>query len=106
MKTPNLLMNDWFASIDLVKAKRSPIRRWKSPTNSGAIITRMKDGRTRLGVKAEHTVDLGTEVTLSSVVTHSCGRSLCHKRFNHCQHVIVLTKLNRSVSVPCRGESC
>jgi len=57
-------MKSWLALIEIAKGKRSP-------TDNDARITRMKDGRTRLGVKAEHTVDLETEVILSSVVMHS-----------------------------------
>ena len=53
------------------KGKKVSNKEWESPTDDDARITRMKDGRTRLGVKAEHTVDLETEVILSSVVMHS-----------------------------------
>jgi len=53
------------------KGKKVSNKEWESPTDNDARITRMKDGRTRLGVKAEHTVDLETEVILSSVVMHS-----------------------------------
>ena len=40
------------------KGKKTSNRDWKSPTDPDAQIMRMKDGRTRLGYKAEHTVDL------------------------------------------------
>lgn len=53
------------------KGKKVSNQDWESPTDDDARITRMKDGRTRLGVKAEHTVDLETEVILSSTVMHS-----------------------------------
>lgn len=41
---------------------------WKSPVDEEARIVRMKDGRTHPGDKAEHTVDLETEVILSATV--------------------------------------
>jgi transposase len=43
---------------------------WESPTDPDARIVRMKDGRTHLGYKAEHVVDLETEVILSAQVHH------------------------------------
>jgi transposase len=39
---------------------------WKSPTDSDARITKMKDGRTHLAYKAEHVVDLESELILSA----------------------------------------
>jgi transposase len=41
---------------------------WKSPTDEDARIVKMKDGRTHLGYKAEHTVDLDTELVLSATI--------------------------------------
>jgi transposase len=41
---------------------------WGSPTDPDARITRMKDGRTHLAYKAEHAVDLETELVLSATV--------------------------------------
>jgi len=43
---------------------------WESPTDEDARIVRMKDGRTHLGYKAEHVVDLKTDVILSARVQH------------------------------------
>ncbi|MGD2175687.1 MAG: transposase [Candidatus Brocadiaceae bacterium] len=41
---------------------------WESPADPDARITKMKDGRTRLGYKAEHVVDLDTEAVLAAEV--------------------------------------
>ncbi len=43
---------------------------WESPTDPDARIVRIKDGRTHLGYKAEHVVDLKTDVILSAQVHH------------------------------------
>jgi transposase len=40
------------------KGKKTSNKEWMSPTDSDARIVRLKDGRTRLGYKAEHVVDL------------------------------------------------
>ena len=52
------------------KGKKVPNEDWKSPVDDDARIIKMKDGRTRLGYKAEHVVDLKTEVILSANVYH------------------------------------
>lgn len=39
---------------------------WESPADPDARITKMKDGRTRMGYKAEHVVDLDTEAVLAA----------------------------------------
>ncbi|WP_437187880.1 transposase [Planctomicrobium sp. SH668] len=43
---------------------------WESPTDPAARIVKMKDGRTHLGYKAEHVIDLENEVILSATVCH------------------------------------
>ena len=43
---------------------------WESPGDQDARIVRMKDGRTRLGYKAEHVIDLESEAILSARVQH------------------------------------
>jgi transposase len=43
---------------------------WASPTDPSARIVKLKDGRTHLGYKAEHVVDLESEVILSATVHH------------------------------------
>lgn len=40
------------------KGKKTSNKDWASPTDADARIVRLKDGRTRLGYKAEHVVDL------------------------------------------------
>jgi len=41
---------------------------WESPNDPASRIVKMKDGRTHLGYKAEHVVDLESEVILSATV--------------------------------------
>lgn len=50
------------------KRKKVSNNEWKSPSDEDARIVKMKDGRTHFGYKAEHTVDLETEVILSATV--------------------------------------
>ena len=50
--------------------KKVSNKEWESPTDADARIVKMKDGRTRLGYKAEHVIDLDTEVLLSAEVHH------------------------------------
>ena len=48
------------------KGKKTSNRDWVSPTDSDARIVRLKDGRTRLGYKAEHAVDLETGAVVAA----------------------------------------
>lgn len=41
---------------------------WESPTDPEARIGRMKDGRTRLSYKAQHAIDLETEVVIAATI--------------------------------------
>ena len=50
------------------QGKKVSNKDWKSPTDDDARIVKLKDGRTHLGYKAEHTVDLKTEIVLSATV--------------------------------------
>lgn len=43
---------------------------WESPADPESRIVKMKDGRTHLGYKAEHVVDLENEIILSAKVHH------------------------------------
>jgi len=52
------------------KGKKVSNTDWKSKADDDARIVKMKDGRTHFGYKAEHTVDLETEVVLSATVQH------------------------------------
>jgi transposase len=42
---------------------------WKSPTDADSRIAKMKDGTTHLAYKAEHVVDLETDLVLSATIT-------------------------------------
>ena len=48
------------------KGKKTSNKEWASPTDSDARIVRLKDGRTRLGYKAEHVVDLETGAVVAA----------------------------------------
>jgi transposase len=50
------------------KNKKVSNDRWKSPTDPDARIAKMKDGRTHLAYKAEHVVDLTSELILAAEV--------------------------------------
>ena len=50
------------------KGKKFSNHDWKSKADDDARIVKTKDGRTHFGYKAEHTVDLETEVVLSATV--------------------------------------
>ena len=44
---------------------------WKSPTDEDSRITKMKDGTTHLAYKAEHAVDLKTEMIVAAEIYHA-----------------------------------
>jgi|HubBroStandDraft_6_1064221.scaffolds.fasta_scaffold112617_3 transposase len=48
------------------KGKKTSNKDWESPTDADARIVRLKDGRTRLGYKAEHVVDLETGAVVAA----------------------------------------
>ena len=53
---------------------------WKSPTDPDSRIAKMKDGTTHLAYKAEHVVDLDTDLVLSATITpanHGDAETLC-----------------------------
>jgi transposase len=52
------------------KDKRVSNEDWMSPTDQDSRIGKMKDGRTHLMYKAEHVVDLETEVVLAAPIYH------------------------------------
>ena len=57
------------------KDKRVSNEEWMSPTDQDSRIGKMKDGRTHLAYKAEHVVDLETEVVLAALdPSRRCGR--------------------------------
>lgn len=53
------------------KNKKVSNEDWESPTDPDARIAKMKDGRTHLAYKAEHTVDLESELILSAEIYHA-----------------------------------
>jgi len=53
------------------KDKKASNHEWRSTTDSDSRITKMKDGRTHLAYKAEHTIDLDTELILAAEVYHA-----------------------------------
>ena len=50
------------------KGKKTSNDDWQSPSDPDARITKMKDGTTRLAYKAEHAVDLETEIVVAADV--------------------------------------
>jgi transposase len=53
---------------DKRRKKKVSNKEWQSPTDSDSRIAKMKDGRTHLAYKAEHTVDLDSEFVLAAAV--------------------------------------
>ena len=50
------------------RGKKVPNKEWVSPNDTDARIAKMKDGRTHLAYKAEHAVDLETEMVVAAEV--------------------------------------
>ena len=53
------------------KDKRVSNEEWVSKTDPDSRIAKMKDGRTHLAYKAEHVIDLETEVVLAASIRHA-----------------------------------
>jgi hypothetical protein len=53
------------------KNKRVSNEEWMSPTDPDSRIAKMKDGRTHLAYKAEHVVDIQTELVLAASIRHA-----------------------------------
>jgi transposase len=53
------------------KDKRVSNEEWMSKTDADSRITKMKDGRTHLAYKAEHVIDIETELVLAATVYHA-----------------------------------
>jgi transposase len=53
------------------KDKRVSNEEWMSETDPDSRITKMKDGTTHLAYKAEHVVDLGTELIVAASIRHA-----------------------------------
>jgi transposase len=54
--------------FDKKRKKKVSNKEWESPVDSDSRIAKMKDGRTHLAYKAEHTVDLDSEFVLAAAV--------------------------------------
>src|SRR5262249_44689313 len=54
--------------FDKRRKKRASNKEWESPTDPDSRIAKMKDKRTHLAYKAEHTVDLDSEFVLGAAV--------------------------------------
>ena len=54
--------------MDRTREKKTSNAEWLSPTDGDAEIMRIKDGRTRLAYKAEHTIDMETGAILAAEV--------------------------------------
>lgn len=53
------------------KDKKVSNQEWQSETDPDSRITKMKDGRTHLAYKAEHAIDLDTELILAAEIYHA-----------------------------------
>ena len=53
------------------KDKRVSNEEWQSPTDPDSRIAKMKDRRTHLAYKAEHVIDIETEVVLAASIRHA-----------------------------------
>jgi transposase len=54
--------------VDRKRKKQTSNREWESKTDADARITRLKDGRTRLGYKAEHVVDMDSGAVVAAEI--------------------------------------
>ena len=59
------------AKLDKKRPKKGSNEEWEHPLDADARITKMKDGRTHLGHKAEHAVDLETGAIVAVTVQHA-----------------------------------
>lgn len=58
-------------TFDKSRPKKVSNAEWESPTDADARITKMKDGTTHLAYKAEHVVDLKSDLVLHAEVRHA-----------------------------------
>jgi transposase len=67
--------------LDRRRKKRVSNKDWESKTDSDSRIAKMKDGRTHLAYKAEHVIDLKSEVVVAATIhpaDQSDGETLLH----------------------------
>jgi transposase len=62
------------AKLDRARPKKGSNKEWQNPHDPDAQITKMKDGRTHLGHKAEHAVDMSGEGAVLAVTLHGGTR--------------------------------
>jgi transposase len=62
------LSDEELRRFDKQRPKKVSNKEWESPVDPDSRITKMKDGRTHLAYKAEHVVDLDTELVLSATI--------------------------------------
>lgn len=53
------------------KGKKVSNKDWRSPTDPDSRIAKMKDGRTQLAYKAEHAVDVESEIVIAGKIYHA-----------------------------------
>ena len=66
------------AKLDRKRPKKGSNKEWKNPHDPDAQITKMKDGRTHLGHKLEHAVDMSGEGAVLSVTLHGGTKGDTH----------------------------
>lgn len=75
--------------FDQRRKKKVSNEEWESPTDPDSRITRMKDGRTHLAYKAEHVIDLESELIVAAeVYPADCSdhQSLCDSVMQAVEH--------------------
>jgi transposase len=83
------------------KGKKTSNDDWQSPSDPDARITKMKDGTTGLGYKAEHAVDLDTDVVVAADVkpaTEADGETVKETVVDAQANLNEATKQERSIS--------
>jgi len=78
MQTEGIIDDDEEPPIDQIRKfdrkrpnKKISNEQWKSPTDEDSRIAKMKDGTTHLAYKAEHAVDLKTELIVAAEIYHA-----------------------------------
>ena len=62
---------DDLKKLDRKRKKKTSNDDWENPHDPDARVTRLKDGRTRMGYKAEHAVDLDSGAIVAAEIHHS-----------------------------------
>lgn len=92
------------------KDKKVSNEEWVSPTDPDATITKMKDGTTHLAYKAEHVVDLRSDLILAAEIrptTHRDTQTLADSVLNAEENVALLSTASATPrSLPRRVYIC